>query len=180
MKKFDYKLFLLALLLPAMHACVGMKTSSGGGSSPSLVKMYNKGKDSLLCHAGPVEYQGVNSKDELELDYTYLKVKGHSNDVVCNFSLITSDATLRPDKVTVEVNGEKTTVSDLEKFFAEGYGKKQYKYRYSFKISDTLYYHLMKSERPLITVNDRVFSGGRDHRKKSNTIFRAILFDLYN
>jgi hypothetical protein len=180
MKKFDFKFIIAVLLIAVLHACVGMKTSSGGGSSPSLVKMYSKGKDSLLCHAGPVEYHGVNNSDELELDYTYLKVKGHSNDVVCNFSLISSDATIRPDRVTIEVNGEKTSVNDLEKFFAEGYGKKHYKYRYSFSISDTLYYNLMKSEKPLITVNDRVFTGGRDHRKKSNTIFRAILFDLYN
>ncbi len=164
----------------SMASCVGMKTGSSQGSSPSVVKMFNKGKDSLLCHAGPVQYEALNCKDEFEVDYTYLKVKGQSNPVTCNFSLISDDATFRPASVIVKVDRSETKVDNLEKFFAEGFGKRHYKYRYSFQIPDSVFFNMMKSEDVVITVNDRSFAGKRDHEKKSQVIFRSMLFDLYN
>jgi hypothetical protein len=181
MIKFVCKVFVSFLFTSLCFSCVGLKTGKGGGvSSPSLVKMFNKGKDSLLCHAGPVEYSPVNCKDELEMDYTYLKVRGYSNPVTCNFSLISEDATIRPEKVMIDLNGQKTNVNQLEKFFAEGIDKKSYRYRYSFQVSDSVFYKWMQQEHPIITVNDRTFEGKKDFRKKSDVIFRSILFDLYN
>jgi|688.fasta_scaffold01211_39 hypothetical protein len=180
MGKFAFKTILFALTLGWLSSCVGLKTGSNGNTAPGLIKVFSKGKDSLLCHAGPVMYTPVNCNDDLEIDYTYLKVKDHSNAVVCNFSLVSKDATFRPESVTIQVNEKRTTVNQLEKFFAEGYGKKEYKFRYSFQVSDSLFYDMMNTESLLISVNDRAFKGGKDHRKKSNLIFRAVLFDLYN
>lgn len=181
MRKFVSELLAIFIFSVALLSCVGVKAGKGGGGSrPSLVKMFNKGKDSLLCHAGPVEYSPINCKDDLEMDYTYLKVRGHSNPVVCNFSLVTDDASIRPEEVTIDLNGQKTYVNSLEKFFAEGIDKKLYKYRYSFQVSDTVFYKWMQQEHPIITINDRSFEGKKDFRKKSEIIYRSMLFDLYN
>jgi hypothetical protein len=76
------------------------------------------------------------------------------------------------------MNGVQHTFSSLQKFFAEGYGKKDFIFRYSWQISDTLFYEWMKTESSAIFVNQRKFISGKKFRKDASEIYRKILFDL--
>ncbi len=160
-------------------ASCGVKTKSAGGGSTGLVQIFTKGKDSLLCFAGPTKYNSVENSDKFEIDHTYLKVKDHSNPVVCNFSLISRDASIRPSSVTILLGTQTLQTDSLTKLYAEGYGKKDYIYRYSFQVSDSLFYQWMQTPKPIVKVDNRTFEGGKDFRKDSNEIFRKILFDIY-
>ena len=179
MKKFicEYIVFVGAML---MLASCGVKApAASGGGGDGFVKIFTKGKDSLLCFGGPIKYKAINGDDEFSIDHTYLKVKDHSNPVICNFSIITKDNAFRPEKVTLDLNGQITDCGRPEKIYAEGYGKKSYIYRYSFTVGDSLFYQWMQNEKPAITVNDRKFTGGKKFRKGAEAIFRSFLFDLY-
>lgn len=178
MAKYGYSIISVFVVALFFASCAGVKNSAGPGK-PGMVKIFTKGKDTLLCHAGPVKYDALAPKEYFEVDHTYLKVKGHSNPVVCNFSLITPDDQFRPTAVSVQLGDQVYNYNQLEKFFAEGYGKKDYKYRYSFSVSDSVFYKWMKCEEPIIKVNDKTFKGGKSFRKGANTIYRMVLFDLY-
>jgi hypothetical protein len=178
MAKFAYSFISFLFVAMLIASCAGVKNSAGPGK-PGMVKIFTKGKDTLLCHAGPVKYNASASHEYFEMDHTYLKVKGHSNPVVCNFSLITRDDQFRPTAVSVQLDGQVYNYDHLEKFFAEGYGKNDYKYRYSFSVPDSVFYNWMQCEEPLITINGKSFKGGKSFRKGANTIYRMILFDLY-
>ncbi len=177
MKKYASDSFIVLFLVLFLSSCTGIKTSSGPGS-PGLVKIFSKGQDSLLCHAGPVKFKADGHADKLSMDYTYLKVKNTSNPVTCNFSIITRNESFRPQHITLEIDGVQHTFSSLQKFFAEGYGKKDYIHRYSWQISDTLLYDWMIAESSAIFINDRKFISGKKFRKDASEIYRKILFDL--
>lgn len=177
MKKYASESLFVLFCVWLLTSCTGVKTSSGPGS-PGLVKIFSKGQDSLLCHAGPVKFKADGHSDDLSMDYTYLKVRNTSNPVTCNFSIITRDESFRPQHVVIEVNGLQHTFSSLQKFFAEGYGKKDYIHRYSFQISDSLFYDWMKAENSAVFINDKKFISGKKFRKDASEIYRKILFDL--
>ncbi len=178
MRKYTYEIGIVCMLVFILASC-GVKTKSAGAGGSGLVQIFTKGKDSLLCFAGPTEYNGIGISDEFEIDHTYLKVKDHSNPVTCNFSLISHDATLRPSKVSIQLGTETFTTDSLTKLYAEGRDKKDYIYRYSFQVSDSFFYKWMQTPRPILKVNDRAFEGGKEFRKDSDVIFRRILFDIY-
>jgi hypothetical protein len=177
MRKFVFSSWILALVVTSFMACV--KVKGGSGARAGLVQIYTKGKDTLVCFAGPVSYESVGNKDKFSIDHTYLKVKDKSNPVKCNFSIISEDPTLRPESISIDIDGNIIQGVGLYKIYAEGYGKKDYIYRYSFDVQDSLYYKWMQCQHPVIHVNDRVFEGGKRYQKDSKAIFRMILFDLY-
>ncbi len=179
MRKYGCKSFLIFITALLLVACGVKRNSSGSGGGGDLVQIFTKGKDSLLCFAGPVEYSAVNNKDAFEIDHTYLKVKDHSNPVVCNFSVRSKDSQFRPTTIVLNLDGQNFTTTELTKLFAEGQGKKDYVYRYSFEVSDSLFYQWMKSKVAVVSVNDRKFNGGKKFRKTSEIIYRSFLFDLY-
>ncbi len=179
MRKYDYRSFLIFFAALLLIACGVKRNSSGTSGGGDLVQIFTKGKDSLLCFAGPIEYDAVNNKDEFEIDHTYLKVKNHSNPVVCNFSVRSKDSQFRPTSIVLNLDGQNFTTTELTKLFAEGQGKKDYVYRYSFEVSDSLFYRWMSSKSAAINVNDRSFNGGKKFKKASDIIYRSFLFDLY-
>lgn len=179
MKKFIFEYIVVLSALLMLASCGVKAPAASGGGGDGFIKIFTKGKDSLLCFGGPISYQSENNQDAFSIDHTYLKVKGKSNLVTCNFSIITKDNAFRPEKLTLELGDQKTECGKPEKIYAEGYGKKKYIYRYSFTVSDSLFYQWMQNEKPVITVNDRKFTGGKKFRKGADAIFRAFLFDLY-
>ncbi|MBX7051924.1 MAG: hypothetical protein K1X54_07800 [Flavobacteriales bacterium] len=179
MKKYICEYVLLLAVMMVVASCGVKAPAASGGRGDGFVKIFTKGKDSLLCFGGPIKYEATGNRDEFSIDHTYLKVKDKSNPVTCNFSVITEDNTFRPEKITLELSGVLTDCGKPEKIYAEGYGKKSYIYRYSFSVSDSLFYQWMQNEKPVITVNDRKFTGGKKFRKGSEAIFRSFLFDLY-
>jgi hypothetical protein len=178
MKRSNYKYVFVACLLVLLASCGVNAPGATKGSGDGMVQIFSKGKDSLLCYGGPLQYSPKGNDDAFSIDHTYLKVKGHSNLVVCNFSLISKDASFRPEKVTLALGEKHYELGTPEKMYAEGYGKKKYVYRYTFSVSDSLFYKWMQYEEPIITVNDKSFEGGKKYRKGSESIFRAFLFDL--
>jgi|JI102314A1RNA_FD_contig_71_859537_length_1276_multi_2_in_0_out_0_2 hypothetical protein len=178
MRKYAFEILLAAMVVFIATSC-GVKTSATGSASTGLVQVFTKGKDSLLCFAGPIEYVAKNNKDKFEIDHTYLKVKDQSNPVVCNFSILSRDAQFRPNEISLELDGKKHAISNLNKLFAEGRGKKDFIYRYSFQVSDSLFYTWMKCESPVLQVNERIFTGEKKYRKGAEQVFRSFLFDLY-
>ena len=176
MKKSIYNLLIIVLL--GTWSCGIKRASSGSAAGPT--KIFSKGADTLLCFAGPLEYESLNNRDQLSIDHTYLKVKGKSNPVTCAFSLISTDTRFIPESIVVSTETGSDTITSFDKYFAEGYDKKRYHYRYAFMVSDSLFYRWMQSSQPVITLNDRRFSGGKKFRKTSEVVFRKILFDLYN
>lgn len=177
MRSWIQKLIFSAAVVCLMQSCVGIKRSSEGDKA-GLIKIYIKGKDSLLCFAGPVKFHAV-TEGELTMDYTYLKVRGHRNNVVCNFSVITEDASFRPDNIRVVANNEVQFSADLTLFFAEGYGTKKFHYRYSFETSDLNFKSLMLSQKPQLFIGNKNYTGERKFRKGANVIYRNILFDAF-
>lgn len=177
MKKYGFELIVFLLIAVLFSACQGVKTASRG--SGGLVQIFIKGKDSLLCHAGPIEYVSEQRGESLEIDHTYLKVRNQRNRVVCNFSLFTVDANFNPKSLTVQLGVKTIEVNSLEKFFAEGFGKKKYHYRYSFSIADTDFRDWMLEETPVLLIDGRKFKGEKSYRKASQQVYRQILFDAF-
>ena len=177
MKKSAFEHFLLALIACALLACQGVKPASAGRGG--LVQVFIKGKDSLLCHAGPIAYNSQQKGDRFEIDHTYLKVKNQRNLVVCNFSVFTRDPAFKPESLSIQLTSKKIEVSSLTKFFAEGFGKKKYHYRYSFTLSDLDFRDWMLDTEPKISVNGKQFSGGSPYRKAADQVYRQILFDAF-
>lgn len=177
MKKFGFEILLVLIVLCSLPACNGLKPASGGGGG--LVQVFIKGKDSLLCHAGPIPYQALARGDIFEIDHTYMKVNNHRNKVVCNFSVYTPDADFRPSSVTVVLKNRTIEADSLTKFFAEGFGKRNYHYRYSFAVSDVDFNDWMLEKQPTIQVGGKQFRGGRRYRKDAEQVYRRILFDAF-
>lgn len=177
MKSWIQKLIYSASIICFMQSCVGIKRSSEGDKA-GLIKIYIKGQDSLLCFAGPVEFHAM-TEGKLTMDYTYLKVRGHRNNVVCNFSVITKDANFRPNSIQVVADNGVPISADLTLFFAEGYGTKKYHYRYSFETSDMNFKSWMLSQNPKLFIGNKNFTGARKFRKGANAIYRNILFDAF-
>ncbi len=177
MKKFGFEILLVVLVLCSLSACKGVKPASGGGGG--LVQVFIKGKDSLLCHAGPISYKALARGDRFEIDHTYLKVKDHRNKVICNFSVYTTDADFRPSTVTIVTKNRTIEADSLTKFFAEGFGKHSYHYRYSFAVSDLDFKDWILEKEPTIQVGGKQFTGGRKYRKDAEQVYRRILFDAF-
>jgi hypothetical protein len=173
MRNFGYSL-LIAGLLPS---CSGFKPASNSGAT-GLVKLYVKGKDSLLCFAGPLKYN-ASGEGKLTMDYTYLKVRGNRNPVVCNFSFITKDEHFSSDTIVIQTDNGDTYSSGLTLFFAEGYGRNKFLYRYSFELPDLDFKNWMTSKEPKIFLGHRVFSGGKRYKQGARAIYRNILFDAF-
>jgi len=176
-KSWIQKLIYSAAVVCLMYSCGGIKRSSEGDKA-GLIKIYIKGKDSLLCFAGPVEFHALTEGD-LTMDYTYLKVRGHRNNVVCNFSVISKDANFRPDNIQVITDNGAQFSANLTLFFAEGYGRKKFHYRYSFETSDLNFQSWMLSQNPKLFIGNKNFTGARKFRKGANAIYRNILFDAF-
>ena len=177
MKKFVCK-YVVALLFAALIVgCKGVKPASGGGGG--LVRMFIKGKDSLLCHAGPIPYYSMQGGERFEIDHTYLKVKNQRNNVVCNFSVYTTDAAFKPESVNIQLKEKRIVGESLTKFFAEGFGKKKYHYRYSFTVPDVDFKLWMLDESPVIEMGGKKFEGKRAFRKDAEQVYRIILFDAF-
>jgi hypothetical protein len=174
MKKFAFSI----LVACVVHACTSFKPSSNGGNA-SFVKIFVKGPDSLLCFAGPHKYRLVQGHDEITMDYTYLKVRGARNRVVCNFSLVSKKSSFLGDTVYVNTDDGTTIIAKLNLFFAEGYGRKKYLYRYSFETTDLSFRSWMLSKKPIIQISGKTFSAGRKWGKHADLIYRNILFDAF-
>jgi hypothetical protein len=177
MKKYVFELLAGILLVTSLLACKGVKPASGGGGG--LVQVFVKGRDSLLCHAGPISYKRDQRGERFEIDHTYLKVKSHRNQVVCNFSVFTADATFNPEGLSIELSSRTIEVSTLTKFFAEGFGKKKYHYRYSFTVSDVEFRDWMLDAEPVLSMGGKKFTGGKSFRKDAGQVYRQILFDAF-
>jgi hypothetical protein len=106
-------------------------------------------------------------------------VKNQRNKVVCNFSVYTRDADFRPSSVTVVLKNRTIEADSLTKFFAEGFGKRNYHYRYSFAVSDVDFNDWMQEKQPTIQVGGKQFRGGRRYRKDAEQVYRRILFDAF-
>ena len=177
MKKYVFELFLGIFLVTSLLACKGVKPASGGGGG--LVQVFVKGKDSLLCHAGPISYNSTQRGERFEIDHTYLKVKNQRNSVVCNFSVFTTDATFKPERLSIELSSKTIEVGTLTKFFAEGFGKKKYHYRYSFTVSDVEFRDWMLDAEPVLSMGGKKFTGGKSFRNDAGQVYRQILFDAF-
>ena len=177
MKKFGFEILLVVIVLCSLPACKGLKPASAGGGG--LVQVFVKGKDSLLCHAGPIPYRALTRGDKFEIDHTYVKVKNQRNKVICNFSVYTPDADFRPSSVTIVAKNRTIVADSLTKFFAEGYGQRNYHYRYSFSVSDLDFKDWMLEKEPTIQVGGKQFIGGRKYRKDAEQVYRRILFDAF-
>jgi len=177
MKKFVYNCTWVLLLSALIIGCKGIKPASGGGGG--LVQMFIKGKDSLLCHAGPIPYHSLQRGERFEIDHTYLKVRNQRNNVVCNFSVFTSDPSFKPENVSIQLKEKRIEGVSLSKFFAEGFGKKKYHYRYSFTIPDVDFKLWMLDESPVIEMGGKKFEGKRAFRKDAEQVYRIILFDAF-
>ena len=177
MKKYGFELIAILLIATLFSACQGVKTASGG--SGGMVQVFIKGKDSLLCHAGPIEYTSQQRGDRFEMDHTYLKVRNQRNQVVCNFSLFSSDPNFNPQSLTIQLGVKTIEVNSMDKFFAEGFGKKKYHYRYSFSVADTDFRDWMLHETPVLVIGGKKFSGGKSYRKSAEQVYRQVLFDAF-
>lgn len=177
MIRFVYSFYAAAVIVSLLTSCKGVKPSSAGGGG--LIQIFVKGRDSLLCHAGPIQYNSEQGGERFEIDHTYLKVKGHRNNVVCNFSLFTKDPTFKPTEVTVRLKDKQIHVASLTMFFAEGHGKKKYHYRYSFSVSDVEFRDWMLDASPVIDVGGKHFTGKKGFRTASEATYRRILFDAF-
>lgn len=177
MKKFASSYCVVLLLSVLVVGCKSVKPASGGGGG--LVQQFIKGKDSLLCHAGPIPYHSHQSGERFEIDYTYSKVKNQRNNVVCNFSVFTPDPAFKPEHLSIQLHDKKIEVTSLSKFFAEGFGKSKYHYRYSFTISDMDFKSWMLDAAPLVEVGAKKFEGKRAFRKDAEQVYRIILFDAF-
>lgn len=174
MKKFAFSI----LIVCVVHACNSFKPSSNG-SKASFVKIFVKGHDSLLCFAGPHRYRSLQGHDDITMDYTYLKVRGARNHVVCNFSLVSNEPSSIGDTVFINTDDGTTIIAKLNLFFAEGYGRKKYLYRYSFETTDLSFRSWMLSKTPMIKLSGKTFSAGRKYGKHADLIYRNILFDAF-
>jgi hypothetical protein len=177
MKKFGFEFMVGLVLACALLACKGVKPASGG--SGGLVQVFIKGKDSLLCHAGPISYTSLQRGERFEIDHTYLKVKNQRNQVVCNFSLFTTDPAFKPERLSIQLSSRTIEVNSLTKFFAEGFGKKKYHYRYSFTVTDLDFRDWMRDSEPSLSIDGKQFNGGRSYRKDAEQVYRQILFDAF-
>ena len=177
MKKYGFELIAILLIATLFSACQGVKTASGG--SGGMVQVFIKGKDSLLCHAGPIEFTSLQRGDRFEMDHTYLKVRNQRNQVVCNFSLFSSDPNFNPQSLTIQLGVKTIEVNSMDKFFAEGFGKKKYHYRYSFSVADTDFRDWMLHETPVLVIGGKKFSGGKSYRKSAEQVYRQVLFDAF-
>ena len=177
MKKFGFEIMMIVIVACLLSACKGVKPASAGGGG--LVQVFIKGKDSLLCHAGPIPYKALTRGDKFEIDHTYLKVKNERNNVICNFSVYTPNADFRPSSVSIVLKNRTIEINSLTKFFAEGFGKHKYHYRYSFEVSDVDFKDWMRDIEPTIEAGDKQFRGGRRYRKDAEQVYRRILFDAF-
>ncbi len=177
MKKFVCKYVVGLLVVALIVGCKGVRPASGGGGG--LVQVFVKGKDSLLCHAGPIRYHSLQRGERFEIDHTYLKVKNQRNNVVCNFSVYTPDPSFRPEQLSILLKEKRIEVSSITKFYAEGFGKKKYHHRYSFTVSDIDFKLWMLDESPIIEVGGKRFEGKRPFRKDAHQVYRMILFDAF-
>ena len=177
MKKYGFELIAILFIATLFSACQGVKTASGG--SGGMVQVFIKGKDSLLCHAGPIEYTSQQRGERFEMDHTYLKVRDQRNQVVCNFSLFSSDSNFNPQSLSIQLGVKTIEVNSMDKFFAEGFGKKKYHYRYSFSIADTDFRDWMLQESPVLVVDGKKFTGGKSYRKSAEQVYRQVLFDAF-
>jgi hypothetical protein len=178
MKKFVCKYVVGLLVVALIVGCKGVRPAAGGGGG-GLVQVFVKGKDSLLCHAGPIPYHSAQSGERFEIDHTYMKVKNQRNQVVCNFSVFTTDPSFWPEHLSIQLKEKRIEVSSITKFYAEGYGKKKYHHRYSFTVSDVDFNLWMLDESPIIEVGGKTFEGKRSFRKDAKRVYRMILFDAF-
>lgn len=177
MKKYVFELLAGILLVTSLLACKGVKPASAGRGG--LVQVFIKGKDSLLCHAGPISYRSQQRGERFEIDHTYLKVKNQRNQVVCNFSVFAADQAFKPERLSIQLASRTIEVNTLTKFFAEGFGKKKYHYRYSFNVSDVDFRDWMLDAEPTVVVAGKKFRGGKSYRSNAGQVYRQILFDAF-
>ncbi len=170
-------LFSFVLLAGAYLFTSCMPSRSGGAGRPGFLKIFVKGKDSLMYFAGPMYYTS-KSGERMEIDFTYLSVKNTTGLVVCNFTLTNQVGRFAPEKLSIQAADTSITVHQFEHFFSEP-RKKSYAHRYSFSIPDRAFYKWMKAQDPIIKINDIVLRKGKKHSKHATLIRRQVLFDKY-
>jgi hypothetical protein len=173
MKRWIYISLFLACCI--ILSCAS-RNSTSSGQKPGLIKVFSKGRDSLLYFMGPIAYTSANG-EKMEIDYTWLKTGSSPQHVVCNFTVLCYDPHWSPSQLKITLGGTSdTTIEQLEKFYSEARGK-GYAYRYSFQVDESFWLKWMRAETSSVAVVKYEFVPGKAWRRQSAAIQRSVIYD---